>query len=963
MSTDDPSQFAPPFEMRVPLGSVVDTSDGLSGVTLLAGAPAPSAISAASPGAGTGAAQPLAGPTLPDFTDPQQVALLVSKLWGEHGTGVSVIPSPSPAQSLSGVNAPQPNNMAAGSPGASVPSFLSSSAPSPGSDPTSPSNGAAPQPDFSMFAVSLAPGQVDSPAAAGLPQSPSLGGGAPSPTSGGGGYQPPGAVGGLPVGVAPVGGALPASVAPVSSSAPNASSGSSSGAPSGGPSSGYPSNGPSSGYPSGGPSSNGASSNSSSSGNSVPRASNGASTGSTDASTLTSQNGDLAGQPPSSIGPQSTSRSGGNDAHSASRAGGNDSTSRHGSNDPHATSQHGTPSTYRHGGTDAGGNEQYGAPPRLDSILGFAGASFRVPTVDSPAPIAAPQSPAPQSPAPIAAPKPPTGLVTPPAPAHDVDLPISSTENPFSAAVQLPFSTPTVANAPSSPMAQPGVPSASHVPSSSPFGAPVDFGGMFANPTQPSPPSVATPPTTPRTEAWPGSSNATTPTAATPHAPNAELDNVSRIEMLDAKALDTLARGGDTDPLVNDLSRVAFDPYRVRQDFPILDERPHGKRLVWLDNGATTHKPRQVIDRLSYFYEHENSNVHRAAHTLAARSSDAYERARESVRRFLNAPSVKEVVWVRGTTEGINLIAKSWGKRHIGRGDEIVISHLEHHANIVPWQMLCSETGAKLRVAPVDNRGDVILEEFEKCLGPKTKLVAITHVSNALGSISPVKRMTEIAHRYGAAVMVDGAQGVSHMKIDVQDIGCEWYVFSGHKVYAPTGIGAVWAKADIWDQTPPWQGGGNMIADVTFEKTSYQPSPWKFEAGTGNIADAVGLGAAIEYVERIGMDAIDRYEHDLLLYGTQGLQTVPGLTIIGTSKTKAGVMSFVLDGQRTEDVSAILDKDGIAVRSGHHCAQPILRRFGVEATVRASLAVYNIREDIDALVESLHRLQAGRNRR
>jgi cysteine desulfurase/selenocysteine lyase len=610
--------------------------------------------------------------------------------------------------------------------------------------------------------------------------------------------------------------------------------------------------------------------------------------------------------------------------------------------------------------------------------MGFAGASFRVPTVDAPSASSspshgpnasshgpsAPHAPS-GSPAPLPTPQPPSGLVTAPAPAHDSDLPLPSTENPFAAPLQLPFTTPTVANAPSAPMGHPTAPSASHVPSSAPFGAPVDFGGMLANPTHPSMPSVATPPT-PRADAWPGTSGAASPANATSaanrgNANDLEHANLGRIEMLDARALDAHARG-DGDALLNDTSRVAFDPYRVRQDFPILNERPHGKRLVWLDNGATTHKPRSVIDRISYFYEHENSNVHRAAHTLAARSSDAYERARESVRRFLNAPSVKEVVWVRGTTEGINLIAKSWGRRHIGKGDEIVISHLEHHANIVPWQMLCAETGAKLRVAPVDNRGDVFLEEFEKCLGPKTKLVAITHVSNALGTISPVKRMTEIAHRYGAQVMVDGAQGVSHMKIDVQDIGCEWYVFSGHKVYAPTGIGAVWAKADIWEQTPAWQGGGNMIADVTFEKTSYQPPPWKFEAGTGNIADAVGLGAAIEYVERIGMDVIDRYEHDLLVYGTECLQTVPGLTIIGTSKTKAGVMSFVLDGQRTEDVSAILDKDGIAVRSGHHCAQPILRRFGLEATVRASLAVYNIREDIDALVESLHRLQAGRNR-
>lgn len=415
------------------------------------------------------------------------------------------------------------------------------------------------------------------------------------------------------------------------------------------------------------------------------------------------------------------------------------------------------------------------------------------------------------------------------------------------------------------------------------------------------------------------------------------------------------------DMFARDLGRNAFDPYSVRKDFPILEERVHGgKRLVWLDNAATTQKPRYVIDRISYFYEHENSNVHRAAHTLAARSTDAFEKAREAARRFLNGGSAKEIVWVRGATEGINLIAKTWGKRHVGKGDEIVITHLEHHANIVPWQMLCAEVGATLRVAPVDSRGDVILEEYEKLMGPKTRLVSIPHVSNALGTITPAKQMVEIGHRYGARVMVDGAQAVSHMKVDVQDLGCDWYVFSGHKVFAPTGIGVVWGKEDALAEMPPWQGGGNMIEDVTFEKTRYQPPPFRFEAGTGSIGDAVGLGAAIEYVERIGMDVIDRYEHELLVYGTQRLATVPGLTMIGTSPHKAGVLSFVLDGQRTEDVSAALDKEGIAVRSGHHCAQPILRRYGLEATVRASLAFYNVFEDIDALCEALHRMQGIR---
>ncbi len=403
-----------------------------------------------------------------------------------------------------------------------------------------------------------------------------------------------------------------------------------------------------------------------------------------------------------------------------------------------------------------------------------------------------------------------------------------------------------------------------------------------------------------------------------------------------------------------------FDPYVVRKDFPILEERVHGKRLVWLDNGATTQKPRAVIDRISHYYEHENSNVHRAAHTLAGRATDAFESGRESTRKFLNAPSTSEIIFVRGATEGINLIANTWGVKHIGKGDEILITHLEHHANIVPWQMLCARVGAKLRVAPVDDRGDVILADYERLINPRTKLVAFTQVSNALGTITPAREMIEIAHQHGVCTMLDGAQAVSHMPVDVQQLGCDFYVFSGHKVFAPTGIGAVYGRKEILDDMPPWQGGGNMIADVTFEKTVYQAPPWRFEAGTGNIADAAGLGAALDYVMRIGMNVIDRYEHDLLAYATEKLVRVPGLTIIGNAVNKAGVLSFVLDGQRTEDVGAALDKEGIAVRSGHHCAQPILRRFGLEASVRASLAFYNVCEDIDALVDAVTRLQAHR---
>ncbi|HET9958699.1 MAG TPA: family 2A encapsulin nanocompartment cargo protein cysteine desulfurase [Polyangiaceae bacterium] len=399
-----------------------------------------------------------------------------------------------------------------------------------------------------------------------------------------------------------------------------------------------------------------------------------------------------------------------------------------------------------------------------------------------------------------------------------------------------------------------------------------------------------------------------------------------------------------------------LDPVSVKRDFPILNEHVHGRPIIWLDNAATTQKPKSVIDRLTHFYEHENSNIHRAAHTLAARATDAYESGRNKVARFLNAPSVAEIVFVRGATEGINLVAQSWGRRNIGPGDEIVITWLEHHANIVPWQQLAAEKGAVLRVAPVDDRGDIILEEYERLFNSRTRLASITHVSNALGTIVPVKTMTEIAHRHGACVLVDGAQAVSHQRVDVQDIGCEFYVFSGHKVFAPTGIGALFGKRAVLEAMPPWQGGGNMISDVRFERTSYQPPPARFEAGTGNIADAAGLGAAIDYVEQLGLERIAHYEHELLEYGHSRLLEVPGLRLIGTSATKAGVLSFVIDGIKTEELGAALDRYGIAVRAGHHCAQPILRRYGLESTVRASLAPYNTRDDLDALVAALRRL-------
>jgi cysteine desulfurase/selenocysteine lyase len=420
--------------------------------------------------------------------------------------------------------------------------------------------------------------------------------------------------------------------------------------------------------------------------------------------------------------------------------------------------------------------------------------------------------------------------------------------------------------------------------------------------------------------------------------------------------------GGDPE-LPDDLglSSYSFDVEAIRRDFPILREQVNGRPLIWLDNGATTQKPQSVIDRLSYFYEHENSNVHRAAHELAARSTDAYESAREKTRRFLNAGAPREIVFVRGATEAINLVAQSWGRRNIQKDDEIVITWLEHHANIVPWQMLCAEKGARLRVAPVDDSGQVLLDEYEKLLGPRTRLVSITHVSNALGTILPVTEMVEAAHRHGARVLVDGAQAVSHMRVDVQVIGCDFYVFSGHKVFAPTGIGVVFGKSEVLDNMPPWQGGGNMIQDVTFEKTIYQPPPQRFEAGTGSIADAVGLGAAIDYLDRVGIHNVSRHEHILLTYATAALQQIPGLRIIGTAKEKAGVISFVLDGFRTEEIGDYLNRKGIAVRGGHHCAQPILRRFGLENTVRATFALYNTCEEVDALVAALWDLRQGRN--
>jgi cysteine desulfurase/selenocysteine lyase len=417
---------------------------------------------------------------------------------------------------------------------------------------------------------------------------------------------------------------------------------------------------------------------------------------------------------------------------------------------------------------------------------------------------------------------------------------------------------------------------------------------------------------------------------------------------------------GQTQALQFETAHPAFDVHAARRDFPILQERVNGRQLIWLDNAATTQKPQAVIDRLAYFYQHENSNIHRAAHELAARATDAYEGARDSVARFIHAGSNDEIIFVRGATEGINLVAQSWGKQNISAGDEILITWLEHHANIVPWQQLTQQTGAILKVAPVDDSGQIILAEYEKLLSAKTKLVAIAQVSNALGTVTPVREMIAAAHRHGAKVLVDGAQGISHLPVDVQSLDCDWYIFSGHKVFAPTGIGVVYGKLDLLNSTQPWQGGGNMIQDVTFEKTLYHQAPARFEAGTGNIADAVGLGAALDYVSRLGIENINRYEHELLLYATKELKSISGLRLIGTAAEKTSVLSFVLEGFQSTEVGDALNKEGIAVRSGHHCAQPILRRFGVESTVRPSLAFYNTYQEIDVLVATVKQLQAGK---
>jgi cysteine desulfurase / selenocysteine lyase len=401
---------------------------------------------------------------------------------------------------------------------------------------------------------------------------------------------------------------------------------------------------------------------------------------------------------------------------------------------------------------------------------------------------------------------------------------------------------------------------------------------------------------------------------------------------------------------------AGYDARRYRADFPILSERVGGKPLIWLDNGATTQKPQVVIDRLATFYRRENSNIHRAAHELAARATDAYEAARDKVREFLGAPSAGSIVFTRGTTEAINLVAQSWGRQNLKAGDAIILSQLEHHANIVPWVRLSQELGFEIRVAPVDDRGDIRLDEYARLLQGPVKFVGFTQVSNALGSVTPAKAMIEMAHAAGAVVLLDGAQSVSHMPVNVQALNPDFFVFSGHKIYGPTGIGALYGRPALLDAMPPWQGGGNMIEDVTFEHIRYHAAPMKLEAGTGNIADAVGLGAALDYVLAIGREAICAHEHALIAYAEMQLRQIRGLRLIGEPAQRAGVISLVMEGHSVPAIGQALSREGIAVRAGHHCAQPILRRMGVEATVRPSFGLYNTLEDVDAVVRVLRGL-------
>ena len=404
-------------------------------------------------------------------------------------------------------------------------------------------------------------------------------------------------------------------------------------------------------------------------------------------------------------------------------------------------------------------------------------------------------------------------------------------------------------------------------------------------------------------------------------------------------------------------SPPSFDAGRVRQDFPILDREVRGRRLAYLDNAATTQKPKVVLDVLTRYYTEHNANIHRGVHYLSEAATQAHEAARLTAQRFLNARQTREMIFTRNATEGINLVAQSFGRRHIGKGDEVVITGMEHHSNIVPWQLLCEQTGAVLRVVPIADDGELIWEEFERLVGPRTKLVAAVHLSNSLGTVNPVSRIVELAHQHGAAVLLDGAQAAYHFPVDVQALDCDFYVATGHKLYGPTGIGLLYGKAAHLEEMPPYQGGGDMISSVTFEKTTYNEIPYKFEAGTPHIAGAIGLGAAIKYLTGLGFDQVALHERELLAYATDALQQIPGLKLIGTAPEKASILSFVMEGIHPHDIGTIVDREGVAIRTGHHCTQPVMDRFGIPATARASLAMYNTRNDIDALVVALEQVR------
>lgn len=396
---------------------------------------------------------------------------------------------------------------------------------------------------------------------------------------------------------------------------------------------------------------------------------------------------------------------------------------------------------------------------------------------------------------------------------------------------------------------------------------------------------------------------------------------------------------------------------KFRLDFPALQQKVNGKPLIYLDNAATTQKPNTVIDAITHYYRCDNANIHRGIHTLSTRATHAFEEARLKIQRFLNASESREIIFVRSATEGINLVAQSYGKAFLKRDDEILISAMEHHSNIVPWQILCEEIGARLRVVPINDRGELLLGEYEKLLNAKTKLVAVTHLSNALGTLNPIKNMIQLAHAHGAAVLVDGAQAVPHLKVDVQDLNCDFYVLSGHKLFGPTGVGVLYGREALLESMPPYQSGGDMISSVTFEKTLYNILPYKFEAGTPHIAGVIGLGAAIDYLNKVGLDKIEAYEKELLSYATEAISKIPKLKIIGTALEKASILSFVIDDVHAHDVGTILDQEGIAIRAGHHCAMPVMDRFNIPATSRASFAFYNTREEIDELIQALYKVE------